>query len=69
LNHLDHIHEPRTFEEAATSSQWVQAMQVEINALKANNTWIEADLPPGKRTISSKWVFKIKLKADGSLER
>ena len=27
------------------------------------------DLPPGKRAISSKWVFETKPKADGSLER
>ena len=44
-------------------------MQAEIDALQANNTWIEVDLPPGKRAISSKWVNKVKLKADGSLER
>jgi len=48
---------------------WVQAMQSEINALKINKTWTEVDLPLGKKAISSKWVFKIKLKADGSLER
>jgi len=27
------------------------------------------DLPPGKKVISSKWVYKVKLKSDGSLER
>jgi len=42
-------------------------MQAEIDALRANNTWIEVDLP-GERAISSNWVYKIKLKADGSLE-
>ena len=44
-------------------------MQAEIHVLQANNTWIEVDLPLGKRVINSKWVYKIKLKADGSLER
>ena len=44
-------------------------MEAEIDALKSNDTWIEADLPHGKRAISSKWVFKVKLKAYGSLER
>jgi len=43
-------------------------MQSEIDALKTNQTWIEVYLPLGKNAISSKWVFKIKLKADGSLE-
>ena len=27
------------------------------------------DLPAGKKAISSKWVYKVKLKSDGSLER
>ena len=44
-------------------------MQAEIEALRVNNTWIEVDLSPGKKAISSKCVYKIKLKADGSLER
>ena len=44
-------------------------MEAEIDALKNNDTCIEVYLPPGKRAISSKWVFKVKLKADGSLER
>lgn len=26
-------------------------------------------LPPNKKPIGSKWVFKVKLKSDGSLER
>ena len=67
--HLNHLHEPTSYKEAASFSHWVQAMQAEIHALQANNTWIEVDLPPDKRAISSKWVYKIKLKVDGSLER
>ena len=63
------MHEPSTYKEAALSPHWVQAMQAEIDALQTNHTWIEVSLPPGKRAISSKWVYKIKLKADGSLER
>jgi len=44
-------------------------MNAEIDALQANHTWTEVDLPLEKRAISSKWVYKIKLKADGSLKR
>ena len=44
-------------------------MQAEINALKANNTWLMRPLPPSKVPIGCKWVYKVKLKADGSVER
>ena len=44
-------------------------MQAEIKALQANNTWIMTALPPGKVPIGCKWVYKIKLKADGSVRR
>ena len=69
ISQLDHLHEPVTYKKAANSPHWVQALQTEITALQANNAWCEVDLPHGKRAISSKWVFKVKLKADGSLER
>ena len=35
----------------------------------ANNTWIITTLPEGKQPIGCKWVYKVKLKADRSLER
>ncbi|GKV48664.1 hypothetical protein SLEP1_g55465 [Rubroshorea leprosula] len=44
-------------------------MQKEITALEQNGTWTIETLPPGKRAIDSKWVYKIKYKADGTIER
>ena len=44
-------------------------MEKEIEALLANHTWEVVTLPTGKKPIGCKWVFKVKLKADGSLER
>lgn len=40
ITQLDHLHEPNSYREAATSPHWVKVMQVEIDALRANNTWI-----------------------------
>ncbi|GAA0153838.1 hypothetical protein LIER_37746 [Lithospermum erythrorhizon] len=37
--------------------------------MSANGTWEFSSLPPGKKLISSKWVYKIKLKSDGKIER
>ena len=44
-------------------------MDKEIQALNANNTWKIVSLPPRKKPIDCKWVYKAKYKADGSLER
>ncbi|RVW87243.1 Retrovirus-related Pol polyprotein from transposon RE1 [Vitis vinifera] len=34
-----------------------------------NGTWTITDLPVGKRPVGCKWIFTIKYKADGSVER
>jgi len=44
-------------------------MNKEINALMVNNTWGLVHLPSRKKAISSNWVYKAKLKSDGSLGR
>ena len=40
-----------------------------MDALERNNTWILTELPCGKKPIGCKWVFKLKYKPDGSIER
>ena len=44
-------------------------MQTEIRALEDNGTWELADLPEGKKALGSRWIYKIKYHADGSVER
>ncbi|CAH9111355.1 unnamed protein product, partial [Cuscuta europaea] len=43
-------------------------MQKEIDALERTRTWELRDLPPGKKLIFCKWVYKIKYKSDGSID-
>ncbi|RVW94082.1 Copia protein [Vitis vinifera] len=50
-------------------SEWKKAVQDEIDALEKNGTWTITDLPVGKRPVGCKWIFTIKYKADGSVER
>ncbi|KAK9057134.1 hypothetical protein SSX86_024501 [Deinandra increscens subsp. villosa] len=69
LYSIDTFVEPKSYAEAATHPQWVEAMQKEFDALAANKTWIVVDLPKHKKPICCKWVYKVKYKADGSLER
>ena len=63
------IREPTTYHKASQDPKWCEVMQAELAALEANNTWSIQPLPPGKVPIGSKWVFKVKLRSDGSLER
>jgi len=61
--------EPSCFGKAEKSPQWLEAMAREIEALKRNDTWNVTYLPHNKKPIGCKWVYKIKYKANGSLER
>lgn len=61
--------EPRSFSEAQTDPHWQEAMQLEIDALKKNDTWSLVPPPPNQKVIGCKWVYKIKRKADGTIER
>ena len=63
------ISEPSSFAQANLSPHWQEAMHIELAALEANDTWTLTSLPHGKNAIGCKWVYKVKLKADGSLER
>ncbi|XP_073265014.1 uncharacterized protein [Populus alba] len=55
--------------DALADSKWAQAIQEEMEALKKNNTWKLIPQPEGKKTVGCKWVFSIKYKADGSIDR
>jgi hypothetical protein len=61
--------EPVDYKSTLQHKEWKQAMQEEYNALMKNETW---ELTPWKRGINLvdfKWVFKLKRKVDGSIER
>jgi hypothetical protein len=49
--------------ESENVTDWMDACAYEIDALAKNGTWDLVDLPPGRKAVKSKWVFK--LKADG----
>ena len=59
--------EPSSYTEAAQHPSWKAAMDEEIDALHRNGTWRLVPPRPGLKVIDSKWVFKLKHKADGSV--
>lgn len=68
-NELSSYSVPRNVEKAIEDPRWVQAMNEEMEALNKNATWTLVPLPKGKKPVGCKWVFSIKYKADGSIER
>ena len=66
---ITHDCEPSSYAEAALDPAWQTAMTQEFAALHDNNTWSLTPLPDGKKAIGCRWVYKIKHKADGSVER
>nr|GFB13073.1 zinc finger, CCHC-type [Tanacetum cinerariifolium] len=41
----------------------------EMDSIMGNNTWVLTDLPSGCRPLGCKWIFKRKLKVDGTVEK
>ncbi|KAK2985225.1 hypothetical protein RJ640_009328 [Escallonia rubra] len=66
---LDSIDVPTSYQQAAIVPCWKEAMDAEINALLMNDTWDLVPSPPNASIIGSRWVFSVKLKSDGSIER
>ncbi|WZZ78411.1 hypothetical protein YC2023_098983 [Brassica napus] len=66
---LDENYIPRSYEEAIMDKEWKESVGAEAGAMIKNDTWYESELPKGKKAVSSKWIFTIKYKADGKVER
>jgi len=62
-------HEPLVFNDANRYEAWHSAMHEKIQALRANRTWTLAPFHPSMNVVDSWWVYKIKRRSDGSIER
>nr|KYP38387.1 Retrovirus-related Pol polyprotein from transposon TNT 1-94 [Cajanus cajan] len=65
---LSHV-VPKTVKTALADPHWLAAMQTEITALHNNHTWTLTTLPPGRKPIGCKWVFRVKENPDGSINK
>jgi len=58
---------PVTLNEALKNVKWKDAMCEEPKSIEKNNTWELVSLPPNKKTIDVKWVFKVKEGPNGEV--
>jgi histone deacetylase 1/2 len=61
--------EPSTVAAALEDKNWVIAMDSEYQALLRNKTWKLVPRSKGKNIIGCKWMYKIKKKVDGTIDR
>ena len=55
--------------EATTQQVWVDAMIEEYKSIMKNDFWEVVPRPTGKSVVTSRWLYKIKHVADGSVEK
>ena len=60
---------PTTYEETSVHQVWRDAMMEEYNSIMKNGVWEVVLRPEGKSVVTSKWLYKIKHVADGSIEK
>ncbi|KAL7636900.1 UNVERIFIED_CONTAM: hypothetical protein RMT77_012658 [Armadillidium vulgare] len=66
------LKEPENYSEAMESKQkknWINSRKNELQSLRENQTWELVELPPGRKAIASKWVYKIKENSDGTIDK
>ena len=64
--------EPQSFNEAMSTPEapmWKEAVNSEIESIMKNHTWELVDLPLGSKPLECKWIFKRKMKTDGSIDK
>ena len=64
---------PLTYKQAISDPEnalkWREAIMEEIQTLVGNGTWEELIPPQSANLVTTKWVFTVKLKVDGTIER
>ena len=61
--------DPTSFKEANQLECWQNAMLAELEALDKNKTWSLVPLPPDKKAVGCRWVYRTKFNADGTIQR
>lgn len=55
--------------QALLKPEWIKGIREDFNALQANNTWTLTTLPPNRKDVRCRWVFKLKENVDGTIQK
>ena len=61
--------EPTCVSQALSQPQWCDAMSSELTALMKHGTWDLVPIPLSCNLVGCKWVFRVKRKPNGSVDR
>ena len=51
------------------TKEWIAAVDAELHSMSKNNVWQIVQIPPSSKLLKSRWVFTIKVDADGNPTR
>ncbi|RVW98726.1 Retrovirus-related Pol polyprotein from transposon TNT 1-94 [Vitis vinifera] len=60
---------PNSVQETLADPRWKAAMNEEMKSLQKNETWELVECPPEKKSVGCRWIYTVKYKANGSIER
>ena len=72
LSESQTITEPNSYAEAMSSKhqrEWMEAINEELKNMDLLKVWDLVPLPPGRKAIQSRWVFRVKTLPNGDLDR
>ncbi|CAL2230464.1 unnamed protein product [Prunus armeniaca] len=68
-NQMSIVAIPSKVQDALSDSKWASAMTEEMQAFEKNQTWELVQLPEGKKLVDCRWIYIIKHKPNGSIDR
>jgi hypothetical protein len=67
--HVVSSDEPASFAEVEHNPSWRKTMMEEMDTIEENGTWSLISLPPGRKLIGVKWLFKVKRDEHGAVSK
>ena len=61
--------EPSSYQEATEHQVWQDAMVEEYSSIMQNDVWEVVPRPTDRVVVGSRWIYKIKHGADGSIKK